>query len=52
MVHKAQENNLIVGLAENLIPKGVAILQYADNTILCQKYDPEKAVHLKFCCII
>lgn len=47
MVHKAQENNLVIGLAENLIPKGVAILQYADDTILCLKHDFEKAVHIK-----
>lgn len=30
MFHSAQNHNLVVGLADNLMPKGVAILQYAD----------------------
>jgi hypothetical protein len=33
LIHKAQENNLIIGLISHIIPKGVAILQYADDTI-------------------
>jgi len=37
MVRKAQHSNLIIGLADNLIPRGVAILQYADDTIICLK---------------
>lgn len=43
MIRKAQENNLIMGLAANLIPKGVAVLQYADDTIICLKDDIESA---------
>jgi hypothetical protein len=35
MVCKAQENGLIKGLVQNYIEHGVAILQYADDTILC-----------------
>jgi hypothetical protein len=35
MIIKAQNRNLITGLAEILIPKGVVVLQYADDTILC-----------------
>jgi hypothetical protein len=33
LIHKAQENNLITGLISHIIPKGEAILQYADDTI-------------------
>lgn len=47
MVLKAQSNNLITGLAANLIPNGVAILQYADDTILCLEDDIEKARNVK-----
>ena len=47
MVLEAQSNGLIVGLASNLIDKGIAILQYADDTVLCFEHDPEKAVNLK-----
>lgn len=43
MVHQAQNNGLITGLAENLIPRGVAILQYADDTIICLKNSMENA---------
>jgi hypothetical protein len=34
MVHEAQQNDLLVGLALDLIDKGVAIMQYADDTVL------------------
>jgi hypothetical protein len=34
MVSLAQQNGLITGLASNLLDKGVAMLQYADDTIL------------------
>jgi hypothetical protein len=34
MVKKAQSNHLITGLASNLIPNGVATLQYADDTAI------------------
>jgi hypothetical protein len=34
MILRAQDNGLITRLSENLIPKGVAILQYADDTIV------------------
>jgi hypothetical protein len=47
MVRKAQESNMIVGLADKLIPKGVAILQYADDTIICLKNDDEVARNMK-----
>ncbi|CAN6218645.1 unnamed protein product [Urochloa humidicola] len=47
MVRKAQENNLIEGLAPEYIDKGVAILQYADDTILCLKDDLEVARNTK-----
>uniref|UniRef100_A0A453IJ07 Reverse transcriptase domain-containing protein n=2 Tax=Aegilops tauschii subsp. strangulata TaxID=200361 RepID=A0A453IJ07_AEGTS len=35
MIKNAQKNKLIVGLASDLIPDGVAVLQYADDTIIC-----------------
>jgi hypothetical protein len=47
MVLKAQENELLVGLAPDLIHNGVAVLQYADDTVLCFSHDPDKAINLK-----
>ena len=47
MVRKAQRWDLICGLANNLIDKGVAILQYADVTIICLKDDLEVARTMK-----
>jgi hypothetical protein len=47
MVHLAQENNLIKGLIPNIIPKGVAILQYADDTILCMDDEVETMTNMK-----
>lgn len=47
MVLMAQNNGLITGLADNLIPNGVAILQYADDTILCLENNLEKARNVK-----
>jgi hypothetical protein len=44
---KAQQNGLVVGLVDSLIPNGVAILQYADDTISCLKNDPGMARHDK-----
>jgi hypothetical protein len=45
MVLKAQENNLITGFADDLIDKGVVVLQYADDTISCIKYDEEQPIN-------
>lgn len=47
MVLKAQSNDLFVGLASDIIDKGIAILQYADDTVLCIHHDLAKAVNLK-----
>lgn len=47
MVHNAQSNGLVPGLASNLIPKGVAILQYADDTIMCLENSINQARNLK-----
>lgn len=47
MIHRAQANRLVVGLAENIIPNGVAILPYDDDTILCMKDDLEGARNIK-----
>jgi hypothetical protein len=42
MVVRAQQNDLIDGLINSLIPEGVAILQYADDTIMCLERTVEK----------
>jgi hypothetical protein len=47
MVLKAQINDMITGLIDNLIPKGVAILQYADDTIMCLENNVEKDRNVK-----
>jgi hypothetical protein len=47
MMHKAQQNDLITGLVEDLIPKGIAVLQYANDTIICLKHDLDKARNMK-----
>jgi hypothetical protein len=47
MITRAQKNNLITVLISNLIPNGVAVLQYADNTIICLEHDLEKARNMK-----
>jgi hypothetical protein len=47
MVRKAQNHGLITGLANNLIPGGVAILQYADDTIFCLKDDMDNDRNVK-----
>jgi hypothetical protein len=47
MVLKAQINDMITGLIDNLIPKGVAILQYADDTIMCLENNVEKSRNVK-----
>lgn len=47
MVNKAQQNSLFTGVIEHIIPHGVAILQYADDTIICLKQEMEGAVNLK-----
>jgi hypothetical protein len=47
MVIRAQQNRLVAGLIDNLIPNGIAILQYADDTIVCLEHDMEKARNMK-----
>ena len=47
MVRQAQLNGLLCGLADNLIPNGIVILQYADDTIICVKDDLDMARNLK-----
>jgi hypothetical protein len=47
LVLKAQSNGLVTGLISNLIPLGVTILQYVDDTILCLDHDFEKARNMK-----
>jgi hypothetical protein len=41
IVEHAFSNVLITGLTYNLIPEGIAILQYASDTIACLKFDME-----------
>lgn len=47
MIINAQKNDLFVGLASHMIDRGVAILWYADDMILCIKYDYEMFGNLK-----
>jgi hypothetical protein len=47
MLHKAQENGLIIRLCDHIIPFGIGILQYVDDTTMCIKDDLQKARHLK-----
>jgi hypothetical protein len=47
MIREAENKYIIRGLAENLIPKGVAVLQYADDTIIYLKDDLNIARNMK-----
>jgi hypothetical protein len=47
MVHMAQQNGLILGLADHIVEGGCSILQYADDTILFIQDDVESAINLK-----
>jgi hypothetical protein len=47
MVVKAHDNEKIIRLIPNIIPKGLTILQYADDTICCLENNIEKARNLK-----
>jgi hypothetical protein len=47
MVCLGQQNHLVTGLIPHLIPRGVVILQYADDTIMCLEDDLLKARNVK-----
>ena len=47
MIRNAQEEGLLTGLAPDLISGGVAILQYADDTVICLEHNREAAINLK-----
>lgn len=47
MVTQAQEYGLLKGLASDLVPNGVAILQYVDDTIMCFEDNPKYGLNLK-----
>jgi hypothetical protein len=47
MVASAQQNLLVTGMAKSLVDKGIAILQYADDTIMCLEDNMEKARNAK-----
>jgi hypothetical protein len=47
MVRQAQIRGVITGLADNLVPGGIALLQYADDTLICLKDDTESARNMK-----
>jgi hypothetical protein len=49
MVIYVQSNDHINGWVANLIPKGIAILQYAADTIMCLEDDMEKARNVNIC---
>jgi hypothetical protein len=48
MIERATAQGLITGLGEEFVERGVAILQYADDTILLIQNCPEQARNLKF----
>jgi len=47
MILKAQSNHLFCGLGDHIIEQGIAILQYADDTIICLKHDTVGARNMK-----
>jgi hypothetical protein len=47
MVIEAQHRDVNTWLISNLILKGVAILQYADDIIMCLQHSMENAVNVK-----
>ena len=49
MVTNAQKENMITGLAPDLIEGGVAILQYADDTLIFIKNSQREITNLKSC---
>jgi hypothetical protein len=46
-IKNTPKNNLLVGMAPDLIPHGVAVLRYADDTIICSEHDLDRAINLK-----
>jgi hypothetical protein len=47
MMDKAIDNGVLKGLGNHLIPNGVSLLQYADDTIICLENGITKARNLK-----
>jgi len=47
MIQQAQKNDLIQGLVPDYVDKGIAILQYADDTILCLQDEDDTAQNMK-----
>jgi len=47
MIRHSQQNGLITSLAENIIPQGVVVWQYADDTIVCLKENIDNARNIK-----
>jgi hypothetical protein len=47
MVLQTQSSGIFTGFAPDLVDNGMAILQYADDTVLFITHDPEKAVNVK-----
>lgn len=47
MIQQAQRSGLVKGLVPEYIEHGLAIRQYADDTILCMQDDDESAQNMK-----
>jgi hypothetical protein len=47
MILRAQSNNLFSSFVDHIINKGVVVLQYADDTIICLKHGVEGARNMK-----
>lgn len=48
MIHSAQRNGQLTGLVPHLIDKGVAVLQYADDTIVSEEARTMKMIMYLF----
>jgi hypothetical protein len=47
MIRKAQASGRVFGLIDHIVDKGVVVLQYADDTIICLKHSLEGARNMK-----
>jgi hypothetical protein len=47
MVLKAQSNNLLVGMAPDIVDNGVTFFFYADDNVIYLSHEPDEAVNVK-----
>jgi hypothetical protein len=46
-VFEAQINNMFTGLVSDLIDKGLVVMHYVNDIVMCITHDPNKAINLK-----